>query len=115
MMRRVSGLVLLLVLAGPVSANPADQEVEYLLRFVADSGCTFVRNGSEHSSADAADHLRMKYTRGRRYADSAEEFIDNLATESSWTGRPYQVVCDGVAAPSGVWLHQALSDYRAAE
>lgn len=124
-MRRISGLVLLLLLSGPVfAASPdpefpdpefPDREVEYLLRFVADSGCTFVRNGSEHSSTDAAEHLRMKYRRGRRYADTAEAFIDNLASESSWTGKSYQVICHGVAIPSGAWLHRALSDYRAAQ
>lgn len=114
-MRRVPALVLLVILGGPIAAEPPDQEVEYLLQFVAASGCTFIRNGSEHTSADAADHLRMKYRRGRRYADTAEAFIDRLASESSWTGQPYEVVCDGVAAPSGEWLHRALSDYRAAE
>lgn len=114
-MRFIPGLLLLLILSLPAWSDPVDEEVEYLLQFVADSGCTFVRNGSEHASADAADHLRMKYSRARRYAATADAFIDNLASKSSWTGRPYQVICDGVASPSGEWLHKALSDYRAAE
>jgi hypothetical protein len=96
-------------------AATAEAEIEYLLDFVASSGCTFIRNGSEHDSADAADHLRLKYRRGRRYADSAEGFIDNLASESSWTGRPYRVVCDGEAESSRAWLYRSLERYRAAD
>ena len=32
---------------------------------------------------DAADHLRLKHRRGKRYATSAETFIDRLASKSS--------------------------------
>ena len=96
-------------------AASSETEIEYLLDFVSASGCTFVRNGSEHSSVDAAEHLRLKYRRGRRYADTAEEFIDNLASKSSWTGRAYRVICEGRAEPSADWLHRALDSYRAAD
>lgn len=90
-----------------------DPEVAYLLSFVADSGCEFVRNGTSHDSADAADHLRLKYRRGKRYVNNAEQFIDRLASESSWTGKPYSVSCSGQSEPAGAWLHRALDDYRA--
>jgi hypothetical protein len=93
-------------------SDRADREIGYLLDFVGDSGCTFSRNGKEHVAADAADHLRLKYSRGRRYAGSAEQFIDRLASESSWTGEPYTVTCDGVTESSGEWLHRALERYR---
>jgi len=89
-----------------------EQEVEYLLEFVAGSGCTFVRNGDDHDSADAADHLRLKYNRGKRYVGSAEQFIDRLATESSWSGDPYTVTCEGKTQTSAQWLHRALAEYR---
>lgn len=93
------------------SDNP-DPEVEYLLEFVAGSGCSFNRNGDSHDSADAADHLRLKYSRGGRYVNSADQFIDRLATESSWSGDAYTVTCDGQTRPSGEWLHEALAQYR---
>ncbi len=48
----------------------------------------------------------------KRYAGSAEQFIDRLASESSWTGKPYTITCEGVVYPSGDWLHQALQEYR---
>jgi len=91
----------------------ADAEVQHLLEFVSDSGCIFIRNGSDNNSADAADHLRLKYSRGKRYVSSADQFIDRLASESSWTGKKYTINCAGQVSESGIWLHQALADYRA--
>ena len=115
MMAGLRPLLLGTVLAlpfGALAANDPDQEIQYLLDFVAGSGCSFVRNGSSHDPADAADHLRLKYQRGKRYADSAENFIDRLATESSWSGDSYTVDCNGSVQPTGAWLHQALERYR---
>ena len=110
-------LLLAFALALPVTANAgagteADREVQHLLEFVAGSGCIFVRNGDEHDAADAADHLRLKYNRGKRYAGSAEQFIDRLATESSWSGDPYTVICERQTQTSAQWLHRALAEYR---
>ncbi len=110
---RIPALVLLLALVtNPATAGDTDTEIQYLLQFVSSSGCTFTRNGSDHDPTDAADHLRLKYSRGKRYVNSAEQFIDRLATESSWTGKAYTVTCDGHTQPSGAWLHQALDAYR---
>ena len=107
-------LVMLLTAIGSAAwaADKTDEEVQYLLSFVASSGCTFIRNGTEHDAAGAADHLRLKYSRGGKYVNNADQFIDRLATESSWSGKKYTVTCDGVTQPSGDWLHQALHDYR---
>lgn len=103
---------LLLSTATPAEVDQADAEIQYLLEFVANSGCTFVRNGDAHDSVDAADHLRLKYSNGSRYADTAEHFIDRLASKSSWSGKTYTVTCGEVTEPSGDWLHRALDDYR---
>lgn len=112
-MRAILAAVGLALAASPALAgDDHDAEVQYLLGYVERSGCSFERNGTEHDSADAADHLRLKYRRGGKYVDSAEQFIDRLATESSWTGRPYTVTCDGVTHRSGEWLHQALDAHR---
>jgi hypothetical protein len=106
-------LAFALALPGAATAGAeTEQEVEYLLEFVAGSGCTFVRNGDDHDSVDAADHLRLKYSRGKRYVGSAEQFIDRLATESSWSGDPYTVICEGKTQTSAQWLHRALAEYR---
>ena len=110
--RSAVGLAMLLLVAGTSAAEDYDAEVQYLLGYVERSGCTFERNGSEHDAAGAADHLRLKYRRGGKYVNSAEQFIDRLATGSSWTGKPYTVTCDGVTQPSGEWLHAALEEHR---
>ena len=111
-MRALILLALLAVGAAQAAVSNTEEEIRYLLQFVADSGCTFTRNGSDHDSADAADHLRLKYSRGKRHVNSAEQFIDRLATQSSWTGRAYTVTCDGRTRPTGDWLHHALRAYR---
>ncbi len=72
----------------------------------------FIRNGSENNPEAAADHLRLKYNRGKRYFNTAEQFIDRLASESSWTGKKYTINCSGETQESGVWLHKALIEYR---
>ena len=113
-MRHCLLLIIAASLCLPVqAADTADAEINYLLEFVSGSGCTSIRNGTEHSAIDAADHLRLKYSRGERYADSAEAFIDRLASESSWTGKPYTVRCGDVQETSADWLHRALAAHRA--
>ena len=108
-------LAFALALPGTATAETeteTEREVAYLLEFVAGSGCTFIRNGGDHDAVDAADHLRLKYRRGKRYVGSAEQFIDRLATESSWSGDPYTVNCEGKTQTSAQWLHGALTEYR---
>ena len=109
---RLIPILLAITAATAWAGDRTDAEVQYLLSYVESSGCTFHRNGSDHDSADAADHLRLKYSRGGKYVNNADQFIDRLASESSWTGKTYTVTCDGQTQPSGEWLHRALDDYR---
>lgn len=111
----VLSLIFLSLLNGAIAADLPPQhetEIQHLLGFVENSGCTFIRNGSENSPQAAADHLRLKYNRGKRYVNTAEQFIDRLASESSWTGNKYTINCGAEVQESGVWLHQALTEYR---
>jgi len=39
-------------------------------------------------------HLRRKWQTGKRYVNSAEEFISRIASRSSITHQPYQVKCE---------------------
>lgn len=110
---------LLLSLAAPLHSaargaenETAELEILALIDAVKNSDCDFVRNGDRHNATDAADHLRLKYRRGRRYADTAEHFIDRLASKSSWSGKPYYIECEGERRPSGEWLHDALRELR---
>ena len=54
-------------------------------------GAVFIRNGSEHTAAEAASHLRLKWKNAGRRVRSAEDFIRVCATESSITGRKYVI------------------------
>jgi hypothetical protein len=96
-----------------VCAETTEEEIKHLLTQVEQSNCVFIRNGTKHKPADAADHLRLKYRRGKAYVGSAEQFIDHLASESSWTGKPYTVQCpDRDPLPTREWLHDLLQQYR---
>jgi hypothetical protein len=101
------------VLPLSLSASSSEEEIEFLLSAVGDSGCMFIRNGSHHDSKDAESHLRLKYRNGKSYVNSAESFIKRLATKSSWTSKPYTIKCSGKEAePSAKWLGDTLAQYR---
>ncbi|MGA0334798.1 MAG: DUF5329 family protein [Luminiphilus sp.] len=91
----------------------AEDEIRWLIQAVADSHCEFDRNGKRYAAATAAEHLELKYARGKRYADSAEAFIERLATKSSWTGETYWMICDDDPAPAAQWLSMRLEELRA--
>ena len=109
-------LVLLILLLGSITTaradTHADAEIQALIQAVAESECEFNRNGSRHSAETAAAHLELKYSRGKRYADSAEAFIERLASKSSWSGEPYQMICNGETQPAGDWLTVRLEALR---
>jgi len=94
------------------SVADTDEDVEFLLQYVADSGCTFVRNAERHNGAEASAHLRMKYDQDKRHIKSAEQFIDRLASASSLSGQPYVVTCGGKTQTSRDWLNEALVEYH---
>ncbi len=102
-----------MLLPAVAAADATETEIEYLITSVGESGCTFIRNGSRHDAGDAASHMRLKYRRGKRYATTAELFIERLASKSSFSGKPYAIECPGSeAVPSGDWLSARLREYR---
>jgi hypothetical protein len=101
------------------AAPPATavDEINYLLGFIDRSGCKFFRNGSWYDAHRAQSHLRQKYDflAARNRIKSAEDFIEQAATQSSMSGVEYQIQCGaGPALPSNRWLQTALLDYRSA-
>ena len=106
-------IVAVLVHSAALLAEDQDPEIDHLLEAIGDSGCVFIRNGTRHDAEKAEEHLRMKYNRGRRYATSAEAFIDRLASKSSMTRKLYMMECPGAEAePSGDWLMRRLEEFR---
>ena len=91
-------------------------EIEDLMDRVGRSGCTFVRNGSEKSAADARAHLQRKLDWMRSRLETAEDFIEHAASRSSTTGRPYYVDCPGHERETAQrWLSDRLAEIRAVE
>ena len=120
-MKHLSAVALGLIFLGHWPAAQAEPpaiavaEINYLLDFVDRSGCKFYRNGSWYDSHRAQSHLRGKYEYlvARNRIKSAEDFIDQAATESSMSGEAYQIQCEaGPTVPSNRWLRTALSSYR---
>lgn len=99
--------------AATVENDPMDVEIDYLLTTVAESDCVFIRNGKEYDGEDARKHLQMKRERGRKYYDSSEEFIERIASKSSWSGKPYRIRCGDAEENAGDWFMSLLESYRA--
>lgn len=88
-------------------------EIEELIRFVANSDARFVRNGQEYSATEGAEHLRLKLSKAGGRVKTAEDFIEGIATKSSFSGKPYLVkFSDGRTEAAGPWLRTHLAEYR---
>lgn len=73
----------------------------------------FIRNGTEHTPADAADHMALKRRNVGSRIKTAEDFIRYCATESSMSGKPYTIrLADGREVKSGEYLTGVLKELR---
>jgi hypothetical protein len=89
-----------------------EDEVNHLLQFVEESNCDFIRNGNHYASLEASRHLRKKYNYHKSRISKTEDFITYAASKSSISGKIYTVNCEGVKAPSSLWLTSELLRYR---
>jgi hypothetical protein len=108
-------VVLLLYITFHPYASHADMgsEIEHLIQYIAASGCRFIRNDKIHDNQNASQHIRKKYDHTKRWIKTTEDFIKYAATESSMSGRPYQVECNGIKTPTAEWLTEELARFRA--
>ena len=115
-LRTLAIATLLLVAAAlraPAQATGAlteDEKIERLIRSIADlKDATFIRNGDEHTAAEAAGHLRTKWQRGKKHVKTADDFIEKIASKSSISGKPYTIrFKDGKEVESGTYLRDEL-------
>jgi hypothetical protein len=106
----------LLVPAIVVSAADMDTEIQQLMRRVESSTCSFVRNGTAHTPADAREHMERKYEFVKSYVHTTEDFIEKAASKSSMTGDPYYVDCpDQKRVTTEAWLTDQLQQIRKTE
>jgi hypothetical protein len=96
------------------AARTPAAEIDALIDRVAHAkGVVFIRNGSDHTAAEAAAHLRRKRDAAGDKVRTPEQFIDVLGSRSSMTGTPYRVrLPDGREIDSAVWLTGLLRDLR---
>jgi hypothetical protein len=97
----------------PVALTP-NQETDALIRAMQDlDGAVFIRNGSEHTALEAADHLRSKLKAAGGRIHNAEDFIEQIASKSSMTGNPYSIrLRDGKTVDAGEWFRARLAELR---
>jgi hypothetical protein len=118
-MKCILGLIALLQLTALAQAAepPATKaEITHLFTTLETSNCQFNRNGSWYSANEASGHLgtKYKYLQDKDLVPTAEKFIERAATESSLSGKAYQIKCaDNLARPSAPWFKAALDKYRA--
>lgn len=68
-------------------------------------GATFIRNGREYDAETAAQFLRGKWQARGSEIRTARDFVEDDATASSTTGRPYLIrLRDGTETRSGEYL-----------
>ena len=88
-----------------------EAKIDYLIALVSNmpKDARFIRNGTEYGSERAAEHLRAKYQRGKKYAATAELFIENIASTSSITGRAYSIAfADGRTVTAREFFREEL-------
>jgi len=81
------------------------QRIDALLEKIESSAATFVRNDREYTGAQFATHLRAKHRHLGPKNPTLEEFIDQVATRSTETGKPYRIkLPGGDVMDVGTWL-----------
>jgi len=109
-----SVLTFLLTAAIAVALDPQTKaEIDELITYVQMSGVRFIRNGSEYSGAEGAQHLRDKLARAGDRVKTTDDFITGIASKSYLSGKPYLVKFpDGHTQPTGEWLRAHLAKAR---
>lgn len=95
----------------PVSmALTEPQKIELLIQKVGSMrDAVFIRNGTEHTPAEAAKHMRDKWQWKAGEIKTAADFIDVAASKSSITGKPYRIrYADGHEVTAGEFLKAEL-------
>src|SRR5690349_12823304 len=100
MLRKALLFCALLLASMPAFAAPsttARKEIAQLMDALSHSGSQFQRNGSWYGAGEAHAHLQRKYDYllKKDKADTAEQFIERAASQSSMSGRAYRVKCQG--------------------
>jgi len=95
------------------AATRRSAAIQYLLTFVKNSDCRFIRNDKEYSAAEAAAHIERKYEYFKNEIKTAKDFVRLTATKSLLSGKMYYVILkNGQKMTAAAWLLEALNDYQ---
>ena len=94
------------------SGEGVQKEINHLFQYIERSGCVFIRNSKEGTPAEARAHIQKKYDYFSDRVKTAEDFITCAATQSSLSGTPYRVRCNGQETRTADWLHAELQKLR---
>jgi hypothetical protein len=111
--RRLALVALLGAYVGSARAGVSAAEqarIERLIDYVQSrKDVKFVRNGSDYSCDDAAKFMRGKMKAMGEHVNTAQQFIEQIATKSSTTGQPYMIrFADGKTVPVAQFLGEEL-------
>jgi len=112
----LGALLALAALTGASDHSPIeDARIEYLLTAVGSlQDAKFIRNGKTYDSKAAVDHLRSKLRAAGSRVQTAEDFIRVCASESSISGKPYEIrFADGTVLRAADFLRQKLLEFDA--
>jgi hypothetical protein len=108
-------LTFVLVFAASARGQPDLEraKIDYLIDSIAQlHDAVFIRNGTDYTSAQAADHLRLKLRNAGARVRTAEDFITRCATGSSASGEKYRIrFADGRIVDNAVFLRQKLAEF----
>ena len=97
----------------PVEARQIETLITIVERL---TDAAFIRNGRPYDAAAAAEFLRRKWRHRETEVRSADDFIEQVASSSTTTGRPYLVrFSDGREIPCSAFLRTELSKLRKRE
>jgi hypothetical protein len=105
------GMLLPSVVAGQTAPAAERQKIESLIKQVGDlKDAKFIRNGSTYEVSSAVRFLRRKWDSNAAEVRTARDFIDNVASVSGSSGKPYLIrFKDGREINSREFLISALN------
>jgi len=94
-MRRPFFIVFIIMMMFNTAVSAPDnieaEKIEFLISSVENlEDAKFIRNGTEHGSREAGEHLRMKLKKAGNHIENADDFI-KICSGSYITGKPYLI------------------------
>ncbi|XDD50548.1 YfeK family protein [Leptospira sp. WS92.C1] len=83
------------------------KDLNLLMNSLESCQCKFIRNGAEHDPKEAREHMERKLNAVNGKIQTIPDFIENIGSKSSITGKPYLVkLSDGKTKEAAVWLKE---------